>query len=834
MRSSARLCVTALFVVAFNPVAYAEHGFLTFVFGPISPGAARPAARAAAATARKWLQTAGNTVELRRSGNQEVQQIDGAMDAKKIEQAFTDAVVGARDADPPSFLMTLDAAAQATATRQGTRIVVAVLNSPSFSSDGESALENLGRICQARGVRVLFFDLDDDEKRTPATALHALAAKTGGAWVRQAKDLEPQVAMVTPPDEMSAPPPPLPPAANSAGEAPSAGSANSGAIPVQIRLIRTSGTGSTSESIADHETDFGETFAISPVPGGAGGSMGVVGGGGSMEVSYWPNDPHAPLQGLVTVEAPLAALLFDVDDNAGAYQGHARITAIVRDAKGAAIWTGRKDVNIHGPVAKLAARREGSLFFMRAVTIVGQGPFTLEARVEDLVGQNAGVVQTPVRVGRNAPGLVATDALVVRPFKGSADAFEADQVLSYEGEALSPVLNPVFRADHPVDLQIYLRLYPDLQGPPLDLQMEVLNEGRIVARMALPFKGALSNSAREGPSSGATGTSSILGGQAREFPYLVNMKGAKFRAGDYQGIISIRQGKTVVRRLIAFKVVGDGSPAPVVKAAAGPGAAGTDEEAETAAIVLPEIEPATIESSGLKMRDEDQKRLWDGAARNAMGYLDQLPNFRCIQETHRFTAPAKTPTRLNEADSYQDELIFEDGKERYQRLESNGEKVDVAPTETKGISSRNEFGSMLRGLFDQDVAATYHWAGRSMALGVVCQVFEFEVARAKSNFVLHYGSHVEAAAYTGRVFIEEDTGMVRRLTIQGTGLSKDFGLQSPSLSLDYGMVKIGEKDYLLPLRSVLQLRQSKTFVRNESVFRGYRKFEAESQIKFGK
>ena len=217
-----------------------------------------------------------------------------------------------------------------------------------------------------------------------------------------------------------------------------------------------------------------------------------------------------------------------------------------------------------------------------------------------------------------------------------------------------------------------------------------------------------------------------------------------------------------------------------------------------------------------------------------MGYLEQLPNFRCVQETHRFTAPVKTPNQLKEADSYQDELIFEDGKERYQRLEANGVSADHAPIEDKGISSRNEFGSLLRGLFDPRVGAAYHWAGRSMALGALCQVFEFEVSKAKSNFVLHYGGAVEPAAYTGRVFIDEETGMVRRLTIQGAGLSKDFGLQTPSLSLDYGMVKVGEKDYLLPLRSTLQLRQAKVFVRNETVFRGYRKFQAESQVKFAK
>ena len=91
---------------------------------------------------------------------------------------------------------------------------------------------------------------------------------------------------------------------------------------------------------------------------------------------------------------------------------------------------------------------------------------------------------------------------------------------------------------------------------------------------------------------------------------------------------------------------------------------------------------------------------------------------------------------------------------------------------------------------------------------------------------------VEPVAYHGRVFIDDETGMVRRLTIEGTGLPKDYGLQSPSLSLDYGMVKIGEEDYLLPLRSVLQLRQAKVFVRNEAVFRGYRKFGAESRIKY--
>jgi hypothetical protein len=473
------------------------------------------------------------------------------------------------------------------------------------------------------------------------------------------------------------------------------------------------------------------------------------------------------------------------------------------------------------------------MFFMRGLSLPGQGPFTLEAKVEDLLAGTTGVVQTPLKTSKNAPGLVATDAVAVRPFKGSADKFEADQVFSYEGEALSPLLDPVFRAEKPINLQLYLRLYPDIHGAPLEMSMEIVHDGRVVARMPLPFKGGMASEARDGATSSVQGKpQSILGGEAKEFPYLVDMKGAKFSAGDYHAVISIRQSKNVIKRVVAFKVVGNSSTETVQLAVGPKGPSAPTDETENAEVVLPEIEPATVDSSGLKMRADEQKQLWDEAAKNAMGYLDRLPNFRCIQETHRFTASLKSPDQLKEADSFKDGLMYEGGKVQYQRIEINGLKPENAPAVNTGVLARNEFGSMLRGLFDTDTAASYKWAGRAMAMGVLCQVFDVEVAKAKSNFLLNYGGRRELAAYTGRIFIDEESGMVRRLTIQGAGLAKDFGLQSPALSLDYGMVKIGKEDYLLPLRSVLQLRHAKAFVRNESVFRGYRKFDAESQIKF--
>jgi len=831
MRTSVPIRTMAMLLsVVSIPAVHAEQGFLAFVFGPSSQDAARQSARAAASTARRW-QTAGGIVELRRAGSPDAQRFAAGTAAKDLEQAFSDTAQAARDADPPSFLIGLDAAAQAATAVPGARIVVAVLNSPPFSSDGERTLEHLVEVCQTNRVRVLVLDVAESSKSVPNAALNALATKTGGAWLRQARALEPNVATVTAPaDELGAPAAPAKPAeaVSAAAESapPAPGAIPKFEIPVHIRFIRTAGTGSVSNSISDHEADFGVTVS-GQAPGGAAQAF------GSAEVAYEASDSNAPLQGLVTVESPLNALKFDLDDNTNTYQARARLTATVRNGKGAVIWTGRREVNVRGPERKLDERRQGSMFFMRAVTLVGQRPFILEAKVEDLVAGTTGVIQTPLRVGRNAPGLVASDALVVRPFKGSADKFEADQVLSYEGETLSPVLDPVFRAEEPINLQVYLRLYPDIHGAPLDLSMEILHDGRVVARLPLQFKSGLGNSAMDGASSQIGGRAqNMTGGQAKEFPYLVNLKGAKFSPGDYQGVISIRQSKGIIKRVVPFRVIGSGFAQQVEMASLPKNSAGPADEAENAEVVLPEIAPATVDSSGLKMRPEEQKALWDEAAKNAVGYLEHLPNFRCTKETHRFTAPLKTPDQLKEADSFKDDLVYEDGKERYRTIEINGVKPENAPAANKGIHSRNEFGSMLRGLFDPDVAASYKWSGRAMAMGVLCQVFDVEVSKAKSNFMLNYGGRRELAAYTGRVFIDEETGMVRRLTIQGAGLAQDFGLQSPALSLDYGLVKIGKEDYLLPLRSVLQLRHARAFVRNETVFRAYRKFEAESQIKF--
>jgi len=811
-----RAAMTLLLAAAVAPAARCEQGLLTFVFGPSSQETAKQGARAAESAARQWLRTAGHVVEIRHAGSSDAERLDAHLNSKKLEQVFTDAALAARDSEPPAFLVSLDAATQAAGLYAGVRMVAAVLNTPPLSSDEEYTLQHLVDVCRDHAVRVVVLDIERDAKGQPKNALADLATKTGGLWLSEAKDLESSILVAAAAANEPAPAAPIPaePTRAAAAAPRTPGGIPPFEIPVHVRFIRLSGRGYVSSGVASEYGTGMDNANLS-------------------DETYQANETVQPMQGLLTVETPLNGLKFDKDDRTGTYEGRARVTVLVRNGKGAVVWSQRKDVNIHGPLRKLDARLKGSLFYLHGVTLGARGSYTLEAKVEDLVSGFSGVIRTPLRTSHDASGLVASDALAVRPFKGSADHYEADQVFSYEGEALAPVLNPVFRAEDPVDLRLYLVLYPDIHSAPPELSVEIQRDGRVVARMPLQFSSPMANTSMEGKFGTMQGYglsgAAMVGGQSKEFPYLADLKGAKFSPGDYQAVISIRQGNRVITRTVAFRVVGK---APLQVARAGAKAAAAEDE--YANVVLPEIEPVSVDMSGLKLPHAEQQRLWDEAAKSAMSYLSRLPNFRCTQETHRFAAPVKAASQLKETDSFKDDLMYEDGKETYRTVEINGVKADGAALSKQGVHSRNEFGSMLRGLFDPDTAATYKWTGRAMAMGVLCEVFDVQVAKPRTNFVMRYRGRREPAAYTGRVFIDADTGMVRRLTIQGEGLPKDFPLQSPAFSLDYGMVRIGDTDYLLPLRSLLQLREGKTFVRNETVFRDYRRFEAESDIQFQK
>jgi hypothetical protein len=787
------------------PPAESDRSLLV-LFGPAGSEVSRQAAHSAASTARRWFKGGGTIVEVQRAGQVDAVSIPAGISSKELEQAFVVAARVARDTDPATFVNSLDGASQSLARRPGLRLLLAVLEDRPLSGELESTLKQLTESCQASSVHVVLLIPYEHGSKDVSPAWKLLAHDTGGALVRDIGSLETSVLLVAPDAKAEGaaaqasirePAPAAEPVAEPAKSGPTGYH-----IPVYTRFVSLSAPGT-------------QAFGIERSYGAGRGGVTSQDAGSNLETT------GGVRRGVVIAEAPLKALKFEVDDHSGTYLARARITQIARNAAGQAVWTAKKEVSFKGPLRKLEQRQSGTLFQMRQIQLPA-GKYTVEATVEDLLAGSSGTSKEPVLTFPIIPGFALSDAVLVRP-AGGADRFEADMVFTYDGNAIAPLLNPVFKANEPFDLQLYVVLYPDLFGAQPELSLEILRNGKSVRRMPLPFLDQLRDDTKMGH--GATG-----GEQKHEFTYLATLKGATLNAGEFEARISVRQDKNVLTRSVAFSVVGSAAAPVPVERAGGPLLTTAPEE-DLSAVVLPEVDPVTLHT-GATLPEGDQKRLWEEAAASALGYSTHLPNFRCKQETHRLSSPVKLSDQFHEGDVYLEELSYENGKESYRTLEFNGLKADKTRSAMRGVHSRGEFGTMLRAIFSPELPVRYKWVGRTMAGGALCDVFEIEVPKEKSNFVLYVNTRQEVAGYTGRIFIDEEAGLVRRIMMSGTGLPKDFGFQSPTFSLEYGMVRVGTQDYLLPLRSVFQARQGRNVVRNEAVFRDYRKFEASSEIHY--
>ena len=99
------------------------------------------------------------------------------------------------------------------------------------------------------------------------------------------------------------------------------------------------------------------------------------------------------------------------------------------------------------------------------------------------------------------------------------------------------------------------------------------------------------------------------------------------------------------------------------------------------------------------------------------------------------------------------ELIYEDTHETYRNVKINDRPTDRALEEIGGSWSTGEFATTLLDLFHPDTDARFQSGGASSIAGFSAQVYDFEVPRERSHWMLHAGSQTLAAAYGGSVWV---------------------------------------------------------------------------------
>ncbi len=231
----------------------------------------------------------------------------------------------------------------------------------------------------------------------------------------------------------------------------------------------------------------------------------------------------------------------------------------------------------------------------------------------------------------------------------------------------------------------------------------------------------------------------------------------------------------------------------------------------------------------------EQAKIIDEVRRYALDYTKQLPNFICVQVTRRDVDPSGTGNTWHHIDTITQRLSYNEQKEDYQVVLVNNQPVTNTKMEQLGGTvSAGEFGSMMKKIFEPETQTRFAWERWATLRGRRTHVFAYEVEQAHSDYHVSVDKVLEIVpAYRGLIYVDRDNKMITKITLIPFDMPDTFPLRDIKTSLDYDLAKIGDAEYMLPLKAVItSVRSNRYMTKNDIEFRLYRKFGTETTIRF--
>lgn len=248
-----------------------------------------------------------------------------------------------------------------------------------------------------------------------------------------------------------------------------------------------------------------------------------------------------------------------------------------------------------------------------------------------------------------------------------------------------------------------------------------------------------------------------------------------------------------------------------------------------ALLACPAGKPAQTDSPD----EAEQKRILEAIEDYADQYIAALPNFICDQITRQYHA-GKKPDHWRKGDVLTSRLLYANGHEQRNLELVNDKPVRPGmrpwrvPLETQG-----EFGILVGSIFSPGSQASVSFKGWDTVRGTRVAVFAFAIDAQHSKMTLSSDDLVKVTLpYHGTVYGNPQTGAILRITDSETNLPKELRTEKISRVVDFDNVSIAGKTYLLPVQASIWMTTDANNLRNELEFRNYRKFEAESVIRF--
>jgi hypothetical protein len=236
----------------------------------------------------------------------------------------------------------------------------------------------------------------------------------------------------------------------------------------------------------------------------------------------------------------------------------------------------------------------------------------------------------------------------------------------------------------------------------------------------------------------------------------------------------------------------------------------------------------------------EQGKILDEVREYVMNYDNSLPDFICLEVEQRMVAPnhgaragSEPPYRL--ADTITSKITYFHHEEKKEAILNGSRPVTGDYEKLGGATSRGEFETALRMLFDPGTQARFEWARWATLRSRLTMVFSYRVSQDRSQYRIGTGDHkVERiTAYSGEVFVDNEAPhAVTKLTSRAEEIPVDFPIQLAQTTLDYKYVEIGGLNFLLPYHGEIRLDGPDGSSKNVNRFDFYRKYEVGSSITF--
>jgi hypothetical protein len=225
----------------------------------------------------------------------------------------------------------------------------------------------------------------------------------------------------------------------------------------------------------------------------------------------------------------------------------------------------------------------------------------------------------------------------------------------------------------------------------------------------------------------------------------------------------------------------------------------------------------------------------------ALNYSKGLPNFLTTQVVRRYQAGAPG-SRYNRnssepswvpLDTLTLRLSYFDQKEDYKLIMHGNTPTSRDFKSLGGATSTGEFGSLLRDIFEPRTHAHFEWDGWATLRSQLVMAFHYSVEQQYSQWGIEYEKkdHI-VPAYSGRILIDKDTHVVMRVTLNADDIPPSFPVKMATTILDYDYTDISGHQFLLPLKSETQMSADGVLSKNDTEFRLYRKYSAESSLTY--